>query len=74
MTLKQMAALNVAKLVAFALAVGVVVNVSLHYFGLATVGLIAAVALLAYMIKFMYDIEVSKLESKNALTKIKESQ
>jgi len=74
MTLKQMAAFNVAKIVAFALAVGVVVNVSLHYFGIATVGLIAAVALMAYMIKFMYDIEVSKLESKNALTKIKESQ
>jgi high-affinity Fe2+/Pb2+ permease len=74
MTLKQMAALNVAKLVAFALAVGLVVNVSLHYFGLATVGLIMAIAVLAYMIKFMYDIEVSKLESKNALTKIKESK
>lgn len=74
MTLKQMAALNVAKIVAFALIVGLVVNVSLHYFGIATVGLIAAVALLVYMIHFMYDIEVSKLEAKNSLKKLKDLQ
>jgi high-affinity Fe2+/Pb2+ permease len=72
MTLKQMAALNVAKLVAFAITVGIIVNTSLDYFGLATVGLILAIAVLAYMIRFMYDIEVAKLESKNALTRLKE--
>ena len=72
MTLKQMAALNVAKIVAVAVAMGIIVNVSLDYFGLATVGLIMAIAVLAYMIRFIYDIEVSKLESKNALTKLKE--
>jgi hypothetical protein len=72
MTLKQMAALNVAKIVGIALIMGIIVNVSLDYFGLATVGLIMAIAVLAYMIRFMYDIEVSKLESKNALTKLKE--
>jgi uncharacterized membrane protein YgaE (UPF0421/DUF939 family) len=69
-----MAAFNVAKIVAVALILGIIVNASLDYFGLATVGLIMAIAVLAYMIKFMYDIELSKLESKNALTKIKESQ
>jgi hypothetical protein len=67
-----MAALNVAKIVAVAVAMGIIVNVSLDYFGLATVGLIMAIAVLAYMIRFIYDIEVSKLESKNALTKLKE--
>lgn len=74
MTLKQRAALNVAKMVVFAITVGVIVNVSLHYLGLATVAVIAAVALLAYMIRFMYDIEVSKLESKNALNTLKETK
>jgi uncharacterized membrane protein YgaE (UPF0421/DUF939 family) len=74
MTLKQMAAFNVAKIVAVAITMGIIVNASLHYFGLATVGLIMAIAVLAYMIKFMYDIEVAKLESKNSLTKIRESK
>jgi len=72
MNIKQMAALNVAKIVAVAIVMGMIVNASLHYVGLATVGLIMAIAVLAYMIKFMYDIELAKLESKNALTKLKE--
>jgi Flp pilus assembly protein TadB len=72
MNIKQMAIVNVAKLVGFAVAVGVIVNLGIHYMGLATVGVILAVGVLAYMIKFMYDIELSKLESKNALTKLKE--
>ena len=72
MNIKQMAVVNVAKIVAVAVIMGIIVNSSLHYFGLATVGLIMAIAVLAYMIKFMYDIELSKLESKNALTKLKE--
>jgi len=74
MTLKQMAMVNVAKIVALAITVGIIVNISLHYFGIATVGLILALAVLIYMIKFMYDIEVAKLESKNALTKIRETK
>ena len=69
-----MAALNVAKIVAVAITVGIIVNISLHYFGIATVGIIMAVALFLYMIKFMYDIEVSKLESKNSLQKLKETK
>jgi len=72
MNIRQMAALNVLKIVALAVAVGILVNVSLHYIGIATVGIIAAVALLAYLIKFMYDMELSKLESKNTLRKLKE--
>jgi Flp pilus assembly protein TadB len=67
-----MAALNVAKILGFGVAVAVAVNLGLHYFGIATVGIIAAVAMLVWFIRFAYDIELSKLESKNALTKLKE--
>jgi hypothetical protein len=67
-----MAILNVAKLIGFAIAVSIAVNVGIHYLGLAVVGVIFAAGVLVYMIKFMYDIELSKLESKNALTKLKE--
>jgi uncharacterized membrane protein len=72
MNIRQMAAVNVAKIVGCGLATGVLVSVGIQYFGLATVGTILAIAMLIYMIKFMYDIELSKLESKNALTKLRE--
>jgi Flp pilus assembly protein TadB len=72
MNIKQMAILNVAKIVGFGVAVGVIFNLGIHYLGIATVGVLFAAGVLAYMIKFMYDIELSKLESKNALTKLKE--
>jgi hypothetical protein len=72
MNIKQMAMLRVAKLIGFAVAVSIAVNVGIHYLGIATVGVLFAAGVLAYMIKFMYDIELSKLESKNALTKLKE--
>jgi hypothetical protein len=74
MNIKQMAAVNVAKIVGFAVAVGIVFNLGLHYFGLAVMGILFAAALFAYMIKFAYDIELSKLESKNALNKLKETK
>jgi hypothetical protein len=72
MNIKQMAIVNVAKLIGFAVAVSIAVNVGIHYLGIATVGVLFAAGVLAYMIKFMYDIELSKLESKNALAKLKE--
>jgi hypothetical protein len=72
MTIKQMAAVNVLKIIGLALAVGIVFNLGLHYLGLAVMGTVFAAALLAYMIKFVYDVELSKLESKNALAKLKE--
>jgi hypothetical protein len=74
MTIKQMAAVQVLKLVSAMIVLAVLFNLGLHYFGLAVMGTAFAVALLVYMIKFMYDIELSKLESKNALTKIRESK
>ena len=74
MTIKQMAALNVAKFLAIVLAIGILVNVSMFYFGIATVGIIAALAILAYMIRFMYQVELDKLERTNSLAKLKEQQ
>jgi hypothetical protein len=67
-----MAAMRVALLVGSAVAMGVVVNVGIHYFGLATVGVVFSLACLAYMCKFVYDIELAKLESLNSLRKLKE--
>jgi hypothetical protein len=72
MNIKQMAALRVAGLFGSAIAMGVVVNVGIHYFGIAAVGIIVSVALLAYMCKFVYDIELAKLESLNSLRKLKD--
>jgi len=69
-----MAIMNVAKLIAGALTIGIVVNLGIHYLGLATVGVIVTAGLLVYMIKFAYDIELSKLESKNALRKLKDME
>jgi uncharacterized membrane protein YgaE (UPF0421/DUF939 family) len=73
MTLKQMAAMRVLKLLALALATGLAVNIALHYLGLMVVGISIAVLVLAWMIKFMYDIEVSRLERENSLEKIRRS-
>jgi uncharacterized membrane protein YgaE (UPF0421/DUF939 family) len=67
-----MALMNVLKIVAGGVVGALLVNLGIHYMGLATVGVILAAGVLAYMIKLMYDIELSKLESKNALTKLKE--
>jgi hypothetical protein len=72
MNIRQMAAVNVARFLALVLAIGIAVNVSMFYFGIATVGIIAGLVMLIYMIRFMYQVELDKLESKNALSKIKE--
>jgi hypothetical protein len=72
MTIKQMAAMRVAAFIAVATLVGLAASAAIAYWGLATVGLAASLAVLAYLIKLMYDIELSKLESKNALRKLKD--
>lgn len=72
MNIKQMAAMRVAGLVGGAVAVGLAVNLGIHYFGLAAVGVVFTVCMLAYFCKFAYDIELSKLESLNSLKKLKE--
>lgn len=72
MNIKQMAALRVAALIGSAAVTGVAVNVGIHYFGIAVVGTVFALCVLAYMCKFVYDIELAKLESLNSLRKLKE--
>jgi uncharacterized membrane protein YgaE (UPF0421/DUF939 family) len=67
-----MAAMNTLKLMGSAALVGVVVNLGIQYFGLAVVGTTIAVLVFAYLCKFAYDIELSKLESLNSLKKLKE--
>ena len=74
MNIRQMAALNVAKILGSAMLMGIVVNVGIHYLGIATVGTVNPQSVLCYMAKLYYDIELSKLESLNALKKIKESE
>jgi hypothetical protein len=74
MNIRQMAMMNVAKLIGSAVAMGVVVNLGIHYFGIAIVGTVVALGVLAYMCKFAYDIELSKLEHLNTLKKIKDTQ
>lgn len=64
--------MRVAGLVGGAIAVGLAVNLGIHYFGLAAVGVVFTVAMLAYFCKFAYDIELAKLESLNSLKKLKE--
>ncbi len=72
MTIKQMAALRVALFVGTAVTLSVLNTLAIEYFGLATVGMVWAVALFAYGIKFVYDVELAKLESQNSLKKLKE--
>jgi Flp pilus assembly protein TadB len=74
MTLKQRAAVNVAKFLLAVIAIGITVNALMFYFGVATVGIIAGLSLLIYMIRFMYQVEVDKLERTNTLTKIRDSK
>ncbi len=74
MNLKQMALVNVAKILGTAVLAAVVVNVGIHYLGLAVVGTLIALALLVYMAKMVYDIELDKLERLDTLKKIKDTK
>lgn len=74
MTLKQLAAWNVAKFMGSAFAVGVLVSVAIEYLGVNTVGMALAVLVLAYMLRLCYKIEVDRLERTNTLKKIKEAE
>lgn len=74
MTLKQMAAWNVAKFMGTAFAVGLLTSVAIDYLGLNIVGTLFAACILVYMLRLCYKIEVDKLERENSLKKIKDSQ
>ena len=62
MNIRQRALLDTARVIVLGLLVGVVGTLAADYFGLATVGMIAAILLLIYFAKTAYDIRVTQLE------------
>ena len=72
MTLKQMALKRTVIFAASALGVGLLNSLAMHYFGLATVGLVWAVLILIFGIRFVYQTEVDRLERENTLKKLKD--
>jgi Flp pilus assembly protein TadB len=74
MNIKQMALVNTLKIIGVAVLAAVTVNLAIFYMSITTVGIILGLVLFGYFIKFAYDIELSKLESKNALNKLKETK
>jgi hypothetical protein len=64
--------MNVAKFVAVTFVMGAVSALLLNIWGVVGLGLAFTGLMLVYAVKSMYDMELSKLESKNALNKLKE--
>ena len=71
MTLKQMALLKVAKLVAFSMIVGAVVGLSQIYVGVAATAGILLVLVLIYAGRMVYQMELDKLNTLEKLKNIK---
>ena len=71
MTAKQIAIRNVIKLVALALIVGTGTGILLNTVPLAILGIGASIAMLIFLIKMVYDLELSKAEHLETLNKLK---
>ena len=71
MTLKQMALLKVAKLVAVSMIVGAVVGLGQIYIGVAATAGILLVLVLIYAGRMVYQMELDKLNSLEKLKNIK---
>ncbi len=71
MTLKQMALLKVAKLVALSMIVGAVIGLSQIYIGVAATAGILVVLVLIYFGRMVYEIELDKLNTLEKLKQIK---
>jgi hypothetical protein len=67
MTPKQTALINVAKLVTVAILAGAMTSLAFTFFTIAQIGIAFALAVMAALIKFVYDIELSKAEHLDAL-------
>ena len=67
MTPKQTALIQTLKLFGIAVAAGILINVAFAYFTLAQVGIAFALVVLAALVKFVYDLELSKAEHLDAL-------
>jgi hypothetical protein len=72
MNIRQLAAMNVAKFVAVTFVMGAVSALLLNTWGVVGLGLAFTGLMLVYAVKSMYDMELSKLESRNTLRKLKE--
>lgn len=69
MTLKQKAALEVAKLVALTTAIGFGTGILLNTVPLAIVGIGAGIIMIVYLLHAMYKIKLSQLETEENLKK-----
>ena len=67
MTPKQIALKNVSIFVATALIIGIALAYVISYVSLATVVTVSMVALFAYFVKILYDMELSKAETLDKL-------
>jgi uncharacterized membrane protein YgaE (UPF0421/DUF939 family) len=70
MTPKQTAVLNVVKIFAIGIGAGISIAFLTELFTLEQLGIGVSVALLAYMIKMVYDIELAKAETLAKLNEI----
>ena len=67
LTLKQRAAVEVAKLLALAVVIGTGTGILLNTVPLAIVGIGACIIMLAYFLKMVYDAKLSQLEAEEKL-------
>ena len=67
LTLKQRAAVEVAKLLALAVVIGTGTGILLNTLPLAIVGIGACAIMLAYLLKMVYDAKLSELEAEDKL-------
>jgi fatty acid desaturase len=74
MSPKQKALIETLKLFAAALLIGVMVNAAFTYFTLAQIGIGWGVALLAFLGKMIYDLELSKAEHLQSLEKLNDTK
>ena len=72
MNIRQMALIQVTKKVLYALIVAAITLTILELYGLAVLGIAVCSIMLIYALKALYDLELSKLESRNALRQLKE--
>jgi len=71
MTPKQTALVQTFKLFSIAVLAGVLINVAFAYLTVAQVGIAFALVVLSLLIKFVYDLELSKAQHLESLNKMK---
>jgi hypothetical protein len=71
MTPKQTALIQTFKLFSIAVLAGVLINVAFAFLTVAQVGIAFALVVLALLIKFVYDLELSKAQHLESLNKMK---